>query len=258
MVNIAGMKMFAEFLGTFILAASIEFMTVYDQGGQQNLLIAILAGFFVAITLTRAISGGHINPAVTVAIYLAEQDEKEKLDQGNQMWMYVVAQTMGGVAAGLLGMLLYEENIFKLLPHPQSYSSEAFVLEILGSAVFFSIILIQGDKDAHLCNDKTISTLVITSGLATGIGISGNVSGACLNPALGFGFNFCRLLTTGKIEECRFLWGYILGPLCGSFFASYFYINVYRKFFEIENSDEKKKRLIEADQNEIPLNDHEH
>ena len=69
MVNILGRKVFAEFLGTFILAASIEFMTEYDQDVQSNLVIAILAGFFIAITLTREISGGHINPAVTFTVY---------------------------------------------------------------------------------------------------------------------------------------------------------------------------------------------
>lgn len=246
MVNISGMKMFAEYLGTFILAASIEFITVYEQGTQTNLLFAILAGFFIAITLTREISGGHINPGVTMTVYLAEQDEKEKIEQANTMWMYIVSQTAGAVSAALLGVILYNENMFKIAPGPGVFASEAFILEILGSALFYSVILIQGDKDAHLCGDKTISTIVITAGLAAGIAVSGNVSGACLNPALGFGFNFGRLLTTGRIEECKFLWVYILGPLIGSFVASYFYQNVYRKYFELENYDEKKKRLIEV------------
>lgn len=254
MVNISGMKMFAEYLGTFILAASIEFITVYDQGKQSNLLFAILAGFFVAITLTREISGGHINPGVTLTVYLAEQDEREKNEQANSLWMYIVAQAGGAVSAALLGMMIYNENMFKLSPGPGVYASEALILEILGSALFYSVILIQGDRDARLHNDKTISTLIITAGLASGIALSGNISGGCLNPALGFGFNFGRLLTTGKISECSFLWGYILGPLAGSFFASYFYLNVYRKYFEIENSDEKKKRLIDNN-NDIGLNE---
>jgi hypothetical protein len=51
MVNISGMKMFAEFLGTFILTGAIEFITVYDLGIQTNSLFAILAGFFIAITI---------------------------------------------------------------------------------------------------------------------------------------------------------------------------------------------------------------
>jgi glycerol uptake facilitator-like aquaporin len=245
MVNISGMKMFAEFLGTFILAASIEFITVYDQGTQTNLLFAILAGFFIAVTLTREISGGHINPGVTLTVYLAEQDEKAKNEQGNQLWMYMVSQVAGAISAALLGMIIYNENMFRMMPHPKTSGAEALVMEILGSTVLYGIILVQGDKDARLTNDKTISTLIITAGLAGGIAMAGTTSSASINPALGFGFNFGRLLTTGKIEECRYLWVYILGPIGGAFAASYFYINVYRKFFELENLDEKKKSLLE-------------
>lgn len=245
MVNISGMKMFAEFLGTFILAASIEFITVYDLGSQSNSLFAILAGFFIAITLTREISGGHINPGVTMTVYLSEQDPTVKNEIATSLWMYIVAQGAGALSASLLGLLIYNENIFNLAPSNKTLPFETFLLEILGSTIFYSVILIQGDKDAKLHNDKTVSTLVITAGLAAGIAVSGNISGGCLNPALGFGFNFGRLLTTGKIEDCKNLWAYILGPLAGSYFASFFYQNIFRKYFLIENSDEKKKPLIE-------------
>ena len=252
MVNISGMKMFAEFLGTFILAASIELMTVYDQGSQASALYGILAGFFLAITVTREISGGHINPGVTVTLYLAETDEREKNEQGNQIWMYIVSQVAGAISAALFGMLIYKESIFKMSPHPKTSPAEALVSEVVGTTLFYTIILIQGDKNTKNYEDKSMSTLIITAGLAGGIALSGSTSGASLNPALGFGFNFGRLLTTGKIEECRFLWLYILGPLVGAYLSSYFYSNVYKKFFELENLDEKKQKLLE---NEEGLNE---
>lgn len=248
MANFSGMKMFAEFLGTFILAASIEFITVYDMGSQANSLFAILAGFFIAITLTREISGGHINPGVTLTIYLAEQDPKEKDEKANSLWMYFVAQAAGAISAALLGLMIYNENIFNLAPPLRVTPGEVFIMEIIGSTLFYSLILVQGDPDAKLCSDRTTSTLTVTAGLAGGIALAGNVSGAGLNPAIGFGFNFCRLLTTGRLEDCKFLWAYILGPVAAAYFASYFYLNVFRKFFVLENSDEKKKPLIEMNE----------
>lgn len=248
MSNFQGMKMFAEFLGTFILAGSIEFITVYDMGSQANSLFAILAGFFIAITLTREISGGHINPGVTLTVYLAEQDPKQRDEKANSIWMYFVAQAAGAISAALLGLMLYNENIFKLSPPPKVTAGEVFIMEIVGSTLFYSLILVQGDPDAKLCGDKTTSTITITAGLAGGIAMAGNISGAGLNPAIGFGFNFCRLLTTGRIEDCKFLWAYVLGPVSAAYLASYFYLNIFRKFFELENSDEKKKPLIELNQ----------
>lgn len=249
MVNIAGMKMFAEFLGTFILGATIQFATIYDQGSQSSLMFSVLAGFFIAITLTREISGGHINPGVTLSVYLAEKDPTEKTEQAARMWMYIVGQVGGAVCAAIMGSVLYNDNLFKLAPDPKTYSSEAFVLEVIGSALFYSTILVQGDKDAKLTNDKTISTLVITAGLAGGIALSGNVSGAGLNPALGFGFNFSRLLVTAKLEECKYLWVYILGPAVGAYAASYFYNEIFKRFFEEEYEEEKKMNLLENNDN---------
>jgi glycerol uptake facilitator-like aquaporin len=249
MVQLLGMKVCAEFIGTFILAASIEFMTAYDQDGQTNLLVAILAGFYVAITLTREISGGHINPGVTLTVYFSEQSPKEKNEMANTMWTYICAQLAGATSGALLGLIIYNDNVFKLAPASKTFASEAFVLEVIGSALFYTIILVQGDKDAKLCNDKSISTLVITAGLAAGIAITGNISGACLNPALGFGFNFGRLLITGKLEECKYLWVYIIGPACGSFVASYFYVNVFRKFWELEQEEKREYRLLDNELN---------
>jgi hypothetical protein len=208
--------------------------------------MAILAGFFVAITLSREISGGHINPGVTLTVYLAEEDPKEKSNKANQSWMFLVSQIAGATSAALLGMAIYNENVFKMAPSPNSSSAEALVMEIVGSCLFYTIILVQGNKDAELCKDKTVSTLVITAGLASGIAMAGNISGGCLNPSLAFGFNFVRLLATGKIEECRYLWLYILGPVGGAFLASYFYINFYCKSFETEtHKKEINEKFIE-------------
>ena len=229
MVNVQGMKMLSEFIGTFILTAAINFTTSYDSGSQAGYLFAILGGFFVAITLTREISGGHINPGVTMTVYFSERDEREKAEFANHIWVYFIGQIGGALSASLLCFVIYDENIFKLAIHPKNSQSEAFLMEIIGSFLFYSTILIQGDKDSKLNIDKSLSTLTITCGLACGIAIAGNVSGGGLNPAVAFGLNFSRLLITGHIEECRFLWIYITGPIAAAYLAAYFYNNIYRK-----------------------------
>lgn len=144
MVNVQGMKMLSEFIGTFILTAAITFSATYDSGSQAGYLFAILGGFYVAITLTREISGGHINPAVTMTVYFTEKDEHEKAEFANQIWVYFIGQIGGALSAALLCYVIYDENVFKLSVHPKNSQSEAFVMEILGSFLFFTTILIQG------------------------------------------------------------------------------------------------------------------
>lgn len=242
MNNQTNKKIFAELLGTFILALAIEFNTIYFEGTQKSNIFCILAGFFIAITITREISGGHINPAVTFTFYITEKDQNNKNYQYSILFPYMISQFIGALCAALLGIVFYNGNIFKLVPNPSSSLLDAFILEMIGSAFFYATILVQTNKNAYGKTDKTLSTLMITGGLACGSALAGNVSGAGLNPAIGFGFNFARLLVTGKIEECKYLWIYIISPLSGSYIASYFYNEIFQKYFL--NEEDNKEVII--------------
>jgi len=77
-------KYLAEFLGTLFL--------VYVIVATGNPLAAG-AALALAILTTANISGGHINPAVTIAMAAAG-----KLDV-NEIIPYVLAQTFGGLVA---------------------------------------------------------------------------------------------------------------------------------------------------------------
>jgi aquaporin Z len=74
----------SEFAGTFLLLLSIL------ATGNAFIIGATLA---VVILLIGATSGGHVNPAVSLAMYV-----KGALSM-NELIMYVVSQALGGVAA---------------------------------------------------------------------------------------------------------------------------------------------------------------
>lgn len=86
--------MLAEFLGTFILVTAILF-------AGQPLFIA--AGFLAAITIAGSISGGHINPAVSLAMFA-----KGDLSAG------ALSQYIGAQIAGALTALLIFKAIKKM------------------------------------------------------------------------------------------------------------------------------------------------
>jgi len=86
-------KLFAELLGTFILLSIIMIISNDKQYNDYHTAFGI--GFCVAITiiLTSPISGGHLNPVVSLVMFI---NNKIKLDQFIQ---YVIAQSIGGVLA---------------------------------------------------------------------------------------------------------------------------------------------------------------
>jgi aquaporin Z len=77
-------ELLAEFIGTFILLIAI-LLTGYP--------LYIAAAFLAAITIAGAVSGGHINPVVSVVMYLKGDLAPAKLP------LYIVAQLCGALAA---------------------------------------------------------------------------------------------------------------------------------------------------------------
>ena len=102
-------KIAAEAIGTFVFFL-IGFMAIVSSGAfnnpdfpahnpQQNLVIIAFGfglGLFAAIFIAGHVSGGHYNPAVTIAA-LADK----RIDPVHGV-AYIVAQLVGGIAAALV------------------------------------------------------------------------------------------------------------------------------------------------------------
>lgn len=235
-----GLKIIMEFVGTFILSASVNFSTQYtSEGAQVGNWLLIFTSFYVAVTWCRDISGGHVNPAVTTAVYLS-LDEKQRAKEQSTFTLYIVAQILGALSSCLLSYVFYRENVFQIAINKNVDPIHALILEILGTGLFTYSILCQGDKNAKLTNEKSVSTFVVCMALFASANIAGNVSGGCINPAIGFAQNFVRLLVTSDVKECKYLWIYIVGPLGGAACAAYIYNNFFSYFF----TKEEKAQMI--------------
>lgn len=82
----------AEFLGTFLLVLS-----VFASGGNAYVIGATLA---VIVLLTGKLSGAHVNPAISFAMFMKGSLSVKELGG------YVIAQILGGVAS------LYAYRVF--------------------------------------------------------------------------------------------------------------------------------------------------
>lgn len=226
-----GLRVLMEFIGTFILSGAINLSTTYTpDGGQVSNPLLIILAFYTAVTFSRRISGGHVNPAVTLAVYF-EKTKEERSKEQSVFTLYVIGQVLGALCSCLFSYIFYREHIFKLALGEDTTAMNGFLIEIIGTFIFAYTILCQGDPNAKLTTDSSISTLIIALALFAAGGIAGNISGGCLNPAIGFAHNFVRLLVTQNPSECKHLWVYILGPSIGGWLAAYVYKNFFRKFF---------------------------
>ena len=94
----------------------------------------------------------------------------------------------------------------------------AFIMEMIGALTFYSVAVFQSRGKSNLYNsDEVISSFVICLGLATGISLAGNESGAGLNPAISISQNLITFIMTGEISAMKYLLIYILAPLAASY-----------------------------------------
>ncbi len=86
-----------------------------------------------------------------------------------------------------------------------------------------------------MVSESSFSSFVMAFSLLGAANIAGNISGGCLNPAVGFAQNFVRLIVTGNVNECKSLWIYLVGPSLGGVLAAYVYGNFFKTFFYHKN-----------------------
>jgi aquaporin Z len=92
-------KYIAEFIGTFFLVLTIGCTVIPGAAGVIPPL-AIGAALMVIVYATGHVSGGHLNPAVTLAVFIRGRCP------GKDVIPYGVAPLLAGVVAALVAVFL--------------------------------------------------------------------------------------------------------------------------------------------------------
>src|SRR5476649_3098269 len=239
----------AEFLGTgliiFFGAGCVAAMKLAGATfGQWEISIIWGLGVAMAIYLTAAISGAHLNPAVTVALCLFANFE------GRKVLPYIVAQVAGAFCAAALVYGLYYNlffdfeqshnmvrgsvesldlaGIFSTYPNPHISVLQAFLVETVITAILMALILGLTD-DGNGIPRGPLAPLLIGILIAV-IGASmGPLTGFALNPARDFGPKvFAYLAGWGKIaftggREIPYFLVPLIAPVVGACLGAYIY-----------------------------------
>lgn len=201
-------KYIAEFIGTFVLVfigtGSVVVNNVTD--GDVTLVgIALAWGLVVSAMIYSIgdISGAHINPAVTIAFWVARRFE------GKHVVPYIVSQCIGAILASILLRILFPDQASLGPTLPAGTWGQSFIMEIMLTLILLFVVLnvSVGAKEKG-----------ITAGLAIGGVISfevlcgGPISGASMNPAR----SIAPALIGGQLQS---LWVYLAAPVIGAVLA---------------------------------------
>lgn len=198
-------KAVAELLGTFTFFL-FGFMAVLAQSvfaPPVSLIVIAFAfglGLFAAIQIFGAISGGHFNPAVTIAMVM-----DRRLDPMNGV-VYIVAQVVGGIGAALVVMFLFDQAAVKsvaTLPGNGIDDIKAVAIEAVFTAFFLLVILVSTKKAAATAAFAIPLTLVVVH--------------LAIVPFTGSSVNPARSLASAVVGgDLTSIWVYIVGPIIGA------------------------------------------
>ena len=207
-------KYAAEGIGTFVLTffgCGTAIVTQCSTSNYPGYLLTALAFGLSIVAMAYSIgniSGCHINPAVSLAMLLAR-----KLDSKDFIG-YVVAQCIGGLAAGLVLMLIFGADTGQ--GSNGLYNGNiglSILIEIILTCVFLITILGVTSRKEF----SGVAGLVIGLTLAfvhiLGIGLTGT----SVNPAR----SLVAVFAGG--EALKSLWVFIVAPLIGAALAAVIY-----------------------------------
>ncbi len=214
-------KLTAEGVGTFMFVlvgagSAVGAGALLSPDSASLLLVAALAngvGLAVAVSATMGISGGAVNPAVAVGLWVGKKLPSREL------LLYILAEMVGGIAAGLALVAVLpaawgseaqwgSPTLSGLLSYGQGIGVEALLTFVLVTAVYGTAVDARAPK---------IGGLGIGLAVLVDVLVGGNLTGAAMNPARAYG----PMVAAGFYPGYWFI--YLVGPFIGGAVAGLVY-----------------------------------
>jgi MIP family channel proteins len=207
-------RLTAELFGTFgfvFFGCGVVVANAYPGANIGVGSIALVHGIALAVmvTMTMAISGGLLNPALTVGMLVAR-----RLDLKSAIG-YIIVQCIGAVLGALALKLLFPVGIARLVSYgtpliantvtlPQAIAIEALLTFLLMSAVFGTAVSTTAPRVGGFAIGLTVYA---------GILVAANLTGPAINPARAFGPAVVSGVWVGHVA-------YWIGPILGAVIAA--------------------------------------
>jgi aquaporin Z len=209
-------EFFAILTFTFIGAGSVVLLRGTDPASLVAVALAHGLTMTAMVSITGHISGGHVNPAVTIGAWVTNQIKTAAAV------VYIVAQLLGAATGAALLRLSLPGTLTKGSPlgtpgvaHQFGMSNgKAVLLEAV--LTFFLVFVVYGMAIDPKGPFSKIAGFPVGLIIAVDILVGGPLTGAAMNPARWFGPAFISGTWTDW-------WVYLIGPIGGGVIAASVY-----------------------------------
>jgi len=228
---------FAEFFGTAIIivfgggvvANVLLDKTKGNNSGWIVITFGWAVGVFTGVLISAPYSGAHLNPAVTLALVLANKFSLSLLP------MYISAQLLGAMFGAFLVWLAYKNHfdatvdadsklaVFCTAPNIRNYFYNVLT-EVIGTYVLALAVLYMAAPEVGLGALNALPVALVVLGLGLSLG---GPTGYAINPARDLGpriMHFFLPIPNKRDSDWKYAWVPILGPMLGGAIAAGMYV----------------------------------
>lgn len=198
-------KYWAELVGTFLFVTAVLGAVL---SGSDLAPVAIGAALMVLVYAGAHISGGHLNPAVSLGAFL--RGRLSAVD----LLPYIAAQLVGAALAWLVSLGMWGDELDAV----SALDLEGNVLATLLAELVFTFALVYVVLNTATSRDhegNSFYGLAIGFTVLVGAVAVGSVAGAAFNPAVAFGLTLAGLLAW------KWLWLYLVAQLVAGAAAAF-------------------------------------
>ena len=223
-------RIILEFIGTAILIllgdGVVANVLLKGTKGQNSGWVVITIAWGLAVFAGAYIagdSGGHLNPAVTIALYMAG------IFQGGRVLVigYIIAQRLGGFVGACLVYVFYKKHfdvetnnnlklaVFCTAPEIRSPFYNC-LSEVIGTFMLILAIFLVGG--AKIAGPLPVSLIIIVIGMSLG-----GTTGYAINPARDLAPRIAHALLPIKDKrdsDWSYSWVPVIGPIIGAVLAT--------------------------------------
>jgi len=195
-----------EFIGTFFLVLVIGLTVIEPKGAGDLAPLAIGATLMVMVYAGGHISGGHYNPAVTLAVWMRGKCDTKDVAP------YMISQILGGIVAALV-VKFCKPNANVIAGSPDVV--RALLVEALFTFALCYVVLNTATSKKNAGN--SYYGLAIGFTVLAGAYAGGAISGGAYNPAVA-----CGISTMG-LSAWSNIWIFLVGNFAGAALAATIY-----------------------------------
>ncbi len=203
-------KYLTEFIGTFFLTLT-ACLTV--TGDRPIPALAIGVSLMVMVYMGGHVSGGHYNPAVSLAVLL-----RGKMASVQEFLGYVVSQVVGAVVAALV-VYYVTGKTFAPAPADSATTTAALLIEVLFTLALALVVL--NSAASAKTHGNSFYGIAIGFTIVVAAAAGGPISGGAFNPAVGTGAILVNAVLGDGTWANR--WLYLVGPLAGGAIAAWIF-----------------------------------